>query len=260
MPRNRGPAKQPAIPELTAPRFAASPALKAELLREIDLFDGLSADDVRDIAESLPVERLTPGAILTSPDDEAERLFIIKRGRVRVYRLTSEGEQLTLDILGPGRIVGRMRWLQHGMGGVYAEAIDETLICYFTPEELQSLLERHPIITINIVRYLNERLEGCEAEREMLAFASVEQRLAARLLALARQFGRAAADGAVVIDLRLTHQELAGMIGTTRETTSAAIARLRRARLIEMRNQQVVVRDIRGLQGRSAAGSAAGAM
>jgi len=80
---------------------------------------------------------------VTSPDDEVERLHIVKRGRVRLYRLTPDGKQLILD---KGRIVGRMSWLGQELGDVYAEAVEEALICSFTPEELRRLIDRFPAV------------------------------------------------------------------------------------------------------------------
>lgn len=83
---------------------------------------------------------------MTSPDDEDERLHIVKRGRVRLYRLTPDGKQLTLEILDKGRIVGRMSRLGQNLSDVYAEAVEEALICSFTPEELRRLIDRFPAV------------------------------------------------------------------------------------------------------------------
>jgi len=83
---------------------------------------------------------------VTSPDDEDERLHIVKRGRVRLYRLTPDGKQLTLEILDKGRIVGRMSRLGQNLSDVYAEAVEEALICSFTPEELRRLIDRFPAV------------------------------------------------------------------------------------------------------------------
>ena len=83
---------------------------------------------------------------MTSPDDEDERLHIVKRGRVRLYRLTPDGKQLTLEILDKGRIVGRMSRLGQNLSDVYAEAVEEALICSFTPEELYRLIDRFPAV------------------------------------------------------------------------------------------------------------------
>ena len=154
--------------------------LKAGLLREIDLFAGLSEVDLMRISRTLPMTTCPRGGLITSPEEVDERVYIVKRGRVRLYRLTPDGRQLTLDILDKGRIVGRMPSLGQQLAETYAEAIEDALICSFTPSELRELIGRYPAIGMNMIRYLSGRLATSERERELLAYRSVEQRLAAR--------------------------------------------------------------------------------
>jgi CRP-like cAMP-binding protein len=244
--RQPGPAMEPPSgPPLT------EADLKAALLREVDLFAGLSPAQLKEISQTLPMQTCHVGGLVTSPDDQDERLYVIKRGRVRLYRLTPDGKQLTLEILDKGRIVGRMAWLGQQLTDAYAEAIEDALICSFTPQELQRLIDRFPGVGVNIIRYLSGRLAVSEREREVMAFRSVEQRLAARLIELVERFGQPT-DGGTAIDARLTQQELADMIGTSRETLATTVATLREQGVIEMHNQRVVVLDperVRALAG-----------
>jgi len=221
--------------------------LKAGLLREVDLFAGLSLAELREISRTLPMTTCQTGGLVTSPDVDDERLYIVKRGRVRVYRLTPDGKQLTLDILDKGRIVGRMAWLAQELNDVYAEAIEDAVICSFTPLELQRLIDRFPSIGVNIIRYLSDRLAASEREREVMAFRSVEQRLATRLMELADRFGLPEGSG-IAIEARLTQQELADMIGTSRETLATTVSSLRERGVLEMQNQRVVIRDMERLR------------
>jgi CRP/FNR family cyclic AMP-dependent transcriptional regulator len=221
--------------------------LKVGLLREIDLFAGLSVDQLREISRTLPMTTCQTGGLVTSPDDEGERLYIVKRGRVRLYRLTPDGKQLTLDILDKGRVVGRMSWLGQELTDAYAEAIEDAVICSFTPQELRRLIDRFPGIGLNIIRYLSDRLAASERERELMAFRTVEERLAARLMELAERFGRPI-DGGVEIDARLTQQELADMIGTSRETLAMTISSLREQGVLDMERQRVVIREVERLR------------
>ncbi len=217
--------------------------LKAGLLREVDIFAGLSPAELKEISRTLPMQTCQVGGLVTSPDDDDERLYVIKRGRVRLYRLTPDGKQLTLELLDKGRIVGRMAWLGQQLTDAYAEAIEDALICSFTPAELRRLIDRFPNVGVNIIRYLSGRLAASEREREVMAFRSVEQRLAARLVELSERFGQPTEDG-VAIDVRLTQQELADMIGTSRETLATTVASLRERRVLDMHNQRVVILDL----------------
>ena len=216
---------------------------KLGLLREIDLFEGLSDDDIEAIGHVTAMTHCTPGQRILSPDDRAERIHILKRGKVRVYRVTPDGKQLTLDIYGKGMILGDMRLHgQEPIPGVFAETLDEAVICTISPHEMRRLIERFPPIGVNIIAYLSRQLREAERGLESMAYQPVSQRLARRLIDLSARFG-AKTERGTLIDARLTQQELAEMIGTTRETLTHALADFRRLGLLDTEKQHVLIRD-----------------
>ncbi|MDP8905105.1 MAG: Crp/Fnr family transcriptional regulator [Chloroflexota bacterium] len=216
---------------------------KLGLLRELDLFRGLSEADIEAIGHATTMSFCTPGQILISPDDPPERIHIVKKGRVRVYRMTPDGRQLTLDIYDRGTILGDMRMLgQDRLPETYVEAVDEAVICSLTPDELRRLIERFPAIGVNVISHLATRLQEAERELEAMAYQHVGQRLARKLIDLAHRFGVKTVRG-TLIEARLTQQELADMIGTTRETLAHTIADFRRQGLVTTERQRVVIRN-----------------
>jgi len=216
---------------------------KLGLLHELDLFRGLTDADIAAIGHATTMTHCSPGQLLLSPDDPVERIHIVKKGRVRVYRLTPDGKQLTLDIYEPGTILGDMRMLgQDRLPEAYAEAIDAGVICTIGQDELGRLIELHPTIGLNVIRHLATRLHGAERELEAMAYQRVGQRLARKLIDLGQRFGVKSVRG-TIIDARLTQQELADMIGTTRETLAHTIGDFRRRGLLSTRQQRVVIRD-----------------
>jgi CRP/FNR family transcriptional regulator, cyclic AMP receptor protein len=222
---------------------------KLGLLSEVALFAGLSEEDIADIGHSTTMTRCTRGQQILSPDDPPERIHIIKKGRVRVYRITPDGKQLTLDIHDKGTILGDMQLLGQGrLPEAYAEAIDDAVICTITPGELRRLIERHPLIGVNIIAHLTRRLDAAERELEAMAYHRVDQRLARKLLDLGQRFGVKTERG-TLIQARLTQQELAEMIGTTRETLAHTLGDFRRSGLIDTERHQVVIRDAERLSG-----------
>ncbi|MEP7159428.1 MAG: Crp/Fnr family transcriptional regulator [Chloroflexota bacterium] len=216
---------------------------KLGLLHELDLFRGLSETDIEAIGHATTMTFCTPGQLLLSPDDPAERIHIVKKGKVRVYRLTPDGRQLTLDIYDKGTILGDMRMLgQDRLPEAYAEAVEAGVICMITPDELRQLIELHPTIAVNVIRHLATRLQETERELEAMAYERVGQRLARKLIDLAQRFGVKTVRG-TLIQARLTQQELADMIGTTRETLAHTISDFRRRGLVSTARQRVVIHD-----------------
>jgi CRP-like cAMP-binding protein len=216
---------------------------KLGLLRELELFSGLSDADIEAIGHATTMTHCRPGQLILSPDDMPDRIHILKKGRVRVYRVTPDGKQLTLDIYDKGTILGDMRLLgQDRLPEAYAETIDAAVICTITPDELRRLIERYPIIGVNIISYLSARLREAERELEAMAYQRVGQRLARKLVDLAQRFGVQTVRG-TLIDARLTQQELAEMIGTTRETLAHTVSDFRRRGLLDTGSHHVLIRD-----------------
>ena len=216
---------------------------KLGLLRELELFNGLSDVDVAAIGHATTMTHCHPGQVILSPDDPPDRIHILKKGKVRVFRVTPDGKQLTLDIYDKGTILGDMRLLgQDRSPDAYAETIDAAVICTITPDELRRLVERHPIIGVNIITFLSRRLQEAERELEAMAYQRVGQRLAKKLIDLGQRFGVETVRG-TLIQARLTQQELAEMIGTTRETLAHTLADFRRRDLLDTEHHQVVIRD-----------------
>jgi CRP-like cAMP-binding protein len=216
---------------------------KLGLLRELELFSGLSDADIAAIGHATTMTHCRPGQVILSPADPPERIHILKKGKVRVYRVTPDGKQLTLDIYDKGTILGDMGLLgQDRVAEAYAETIDAAVICTITPDELRRLVERYPVIGVNIITFLSSRLREAERELEAMAYQRVGQRLARKLIDLGQRFGVETVRG-TLIQARLTQQELAEMIGTTRETLAHTLSDFRRRDLLDTEHHQVVIRD-----------------
>jgi CRP/FNR family transcriptional regulator, cyclic AMP receptor protein len=216
---------------------------KLGLLAEVALFAGLSETDIEAIGHATTMTRCVRGQRILSPDDPPDRIHIIKRGRVRVYRISPDGKQLTLDIHEKGTILGDMTMLGQGrIAEAYAEALDDGVICTITPDELRRLIERYPTIGVNIIRHLSRRLESAEREIEAMAYQRVDQRLARKLLELGQRFGLRTERG-TLIQAQLTQQDLAEMVGTTRETLAHTLGDFRRRGLLDTTQHRVLIRE-----------------
>jgi CRP/FNR family transcriptional regulator, cyclic AMP receptor protein len=234
---------------MTTPAQSRSFAEKVGLLSEVALFAGLSEADMQAIGHATTMTHCVRGQQILSPDDPPDRIHIVKKGRVRVYRMTPDGKQLTLDIFEKGTILGDMELLgQDRLPEAYAETIEDAVICTITPDELRRLIERYPTIGVNIIQHLSRRLEAAERELEAMAYQRVDQRLARKLLDLGQRFGVKTERG-TLIQARLTQQELAEMIGTTRETLAHTLGDFRRNGLIDTDRHQVIIRDAEELAG-----------
>ncbi len=179
------------------------------------------------------------GTVLISPNQHSEVLFILKKGRVRLYRLAADGRSLTTAIIEAGQIFGEMVTLGQQMDDTYGEAIDRCVVCIMSRSDVYQLLLSDPRISARIAETLGARVAELERRLGDTVLMSVPSRIASALAAMASS-GRG--------DVRLTHEQLADLIGTTRETTTKVLGDLRERGLINLRRGRISVTDADGLR------------
>lgn len=208
-------------------------------LSEFDIFRDLTEEEMEGIARSAPMREVAFGALLISPDLHGEVLFILKKGRVRLYRLAADGRSLTTAIIEAGQIFGEMVTLGQQMDDTYGEAIDRCVVCIMSRNDVYQLLLSDPRISARIAETLGARVAELERRLGDTVLMSVPSRIASALAAMASS-GRG--------DVRLTHEQLADLIGTTRETTTKVLGDLRERGLINLRRGRISVVDAPGLR------------
>ncbi len=211
-------------------------------LLTIDIFRGLGSQDFGVIGHEIEKRTCCKGQILYSQEDPVEALFLLKRGRVRLYRLTPSGKRLELAVIEPGTFFGEMPLLGESMRNTYAEALEDALICVLSRTDIERLVCAHPQVALRIIEVLGQRLALCEARLEEVAYRSVPARIAAVLVRLSQE----QLDEVVEI----THQELGDMIGALRETVTKTLDEFQQTGLVELSRGRIVLRNVVGLQAR----------
>jgi CRP-like cAMP-binding protein len=212
-------------------------------MSEVDIFADLSAAEMDAIAAAAPMRTYAAGELLYSPHKPVQTLFILKRGRVRVFRVAADGRALTTAIITPGTIFGEMVLLGQHMYDNYAEALDESVVCVMSREDVHRFLLSDPRIAARITTILGERLIEMERRLSDTVFKSVPQRIAGALCTLAGQqrvLSRA-------IHVRLTHEQLAALVGASRETTTKTLNELADRGLLQLHRGKITILDPDGL-------------
>jgi CRP-like cAMP-binding protein len=214
-------------------------ARKPEYLKAMEIFEPLSPDQWTWLLESTVMITCERGRVFYQPDDLGEALFIVKRGKVSLYRLTSDGRKLVTDTLGPYTIFGEMGLIGQRMYGCHAEATEDSLICVLSRSDMQDLVRRNPDVALLLLAEVERRFQEREAELEALAFRGLPARLAALLLREANVDG----------EIRgVTHQELAERLGTYRETVSQMLGRFRDEGVILTAPKRIDILDVDALR------------
>jgi CRP/FNR family cyclic AMP-dependent transcriptional regulator len=160
--------------------------------------------------------------------DPTRLVYLIKRGKVRIARLTPDGKEVTVAVLGAGDMFGEETLFDAAARSTIAICIEESLLCTAKADDLFGLLSRNPALALNVARILSDRLGDASATMEDLAYARVPDRLMHLFARLAGEHGVEAGDR-VELHVRLTHADIASLIGSSRETVSLEMANLVRA-------------------------------
>ena len=209
---------------------------KLGYLSDIELFRDLSE---RDMSELDRVTTMTPvprGRVFYRPEEVGEVLFLLKEGRVQLYRISPEGKKLVIATLGHGTLFGEMALLGQQMHNTFAEALDDCLIYVMSRADLERLILNKPVVGLRMLEITGRRLNDAEARLEDMAFKGIPARLASLLLRLAAE--RQSRD-----ILGLTHQDLAETIGTYRETATQVLNDMKAQGLIEIGRKRITIKD-----------------
>jgi CRP/FNR family transcriptional regulator len=216
------------------------PENKVWYLKHSRLFERAS-DETIACCEHLFVQAVcTKGKILFQQGDPANFVYLVKRGMVRIARRTSDDKDIMIAILGPGSIFGEEVVFSNVERTTVAICTTESLLCMARAEHVYGLLTRYPQLAINVAKYLHEQRDNALAIAEDLAYLSVPDRLLRLFARLAHEYGKPVRDG-VLLDIRLTHADLASLIGSTRETISVQLAQLAQDGRIRLDGRSIVV-------------------
>jgi CRP/FNR family transcriptional regulator, cyclic AMP receptor protein len=233
--------RAPAPPEapLSAGEHSRS-QMKRDYLSKQMLFCDLPAAEIGALERQIRMVTCPKGRILYSQEDRAEALFLLKHGRVRLYRLTPSGKRLELATLGPGMFFGEMPLLGESLRHAFAEAVEDSLICVMSRVDVERLIRDKPAVALRMIEAMSQRLAEAQARLEEVAYSSVAARIAAVLLRLS--------EGRTSEMVLMTHQELGDMVGAVRATVTEVLNELQAAGLVELQRGHIRLRDSAGLR------------
>ena len=214
---------------------------KLGYLSEMELFQDLSDKEMAELDRVTTMTNVPKGRVFYRPEEPTEVLFILKQGRVQLYRISPEGKKLVITTLGPGTLFGDMALLGQWMHNTFAEAVEDCLICVMSRTDLERQVVRKPEVALRMLDITSRRLREAEGRLEDLAFKGIPARLASLLLRLSEEQEGERITG-------LTHQDLAETVGTYRETATQVLNDLKSQGLIDIGRKRITVLDLEGLQ------------
>lgn len=216
-------------------------------LENFNLFEGLSKDKMMELARKLRMHRLNKGQVIYFPEEPSDSIFLVKEGQVKLSRISDDGKEIITSVLNPGEIFGEESLGEGARRQDIATAMDETLICTISRRDFEELLIENPRFNLRITKLIGFKLQRVERELESLVFKDSPSRVIEFLVRYANDYGKKIGFE-IFIKSALTHQDIANLTATSRQTVTTVLNRLREKNLIGFTRSTIIIRDLEKLR------------
>lgn len=221
-----------------------------DVLRQAPLFSGLDDEAAGLIESSMGAVSLKRGEVLFNEGDDGNQLYVVTEGKIKLGRTSADGRENLLAILGPGQMFGELSFFDPGPRSATCTAVTDVDLKSLGHDALLPVLASHSDVALALLHQLAGRLRRTNEVVGDLVFSDVPGRVAKALLDLASRFGRRADDG-VHVNHDLTQEELAQLVGASRETVNKALADFASRGWLRLEPRSVVILDLERLQRRA---------
>jgi len=213
-------------------------------LKQCNLFEQLTADEIRELERRARVRKFARGTPVYLPMDAAEGVLLLAKGRVKICGFSPEGKQTILALIEPGEIFGELAVLDESSRDEHAEAAVNCTVVLIPADAIRTLMDQRPGFTLGVTRLIGWRRKRIERRLKYLLFHSNRERLTHLLLELVEDYGRPTPADGIEISIKLSHQDLASIIGSTRESVTILLGQLRDEGCLRIVRRSIFVTDV----------------
>ena len=213
-------------------------------LEQFNLFQVLKEDEKKSLGKKACMENFSKGDHIYLPSSQQKRVYLLKKGHVKITHLMEDGREHIVDIIGPGQIFGK--YLSgHENTEETTQALDDVLICYFELEDWNQYIQNHPAFSFTVLKMLGQSVKKLQSQVIHLQFLDTSSRIIKVLLDLIDNHGRKIGLGdQVEVKLYLTHQDIAKLAGTSRQTVTSYLRSLEKEDLLTYNRSRILVKDL----------------
>ena len=213
------------------------------IISAIPLFNGLPADQLSAIRQIAVEKKFNKGQTIFSEEDETKGLFVVVDGRVKIYKVSSEGKEQILHIIEAGQSFGEVTVFTGQQMPANAQTLAKSRLLLFPRSAFVGLVTANPSLALNLLAIMSKKLRQFAVQIENLSLKEIPARLASYLIYLAEEQGSADA-----VTLNISKGQLASLLGTIPETLSRIFAKLSGQNLIRVEGPKITLLDLEGIE------------
>lgn len=212
-------------------------------MKQCNLFSHVAPEDIAWLEGHSRMRKLKRGEPIYLPSQSADGVVLVASGRVKICHSTPEGKQSIIDFIDAGEIFGELALLDSQHRDEYAETAEKTTLVMIPKREMQALIRKYPRIVLGVTKLIGLRRQKVERRLRNLLFRSNRERVIHLLMELAEKYGETTSEG-IGLKIRLSHQEMAGVIGSTRETVTVVLGQLQNESLLTIARRKIIIKDL----------------
>ena len=211
-----------------------------EYLKHIPIFEELAPADLAAINEVTIERRYKKNMIIFMEGEPGEGFHYIKSGKVKIAQMAADGREHIINILGPGEVFAEVLLFNRGPYPATSVALEDSVVGIIKNNDLENVVAENSRIALHIIRVMSKKLIHAQMKIRTLALSDTVSRTAQVLVRLSRQYGQPVAGG-VQIAIDMTRQDLANLVGTTRETVSRVLSSLKKDKIIDFDIHKITI-------------------
>lgn len=223
---------------------------RKQLIAGVPLFQSLTESDRETLAGSFVRHSFDRGEMIFRQGDQGVHLYLVESGRIKITTLAPDGREAFVAIMGPGQVFGELSLFEGQQRTADARAMEPTLLHALAHDDFRPYVAAHPEVAWELLRVLARMVRRQDQAIQDMVFLDVGGRVARRLLDLAQQHGDPSGDGTVRIDVPITQEELAQMVGASRESVNKALGSFMDRGWVTLEGRHYIITDTDSLQRR----------
>jgi CRP-like cAMP-binding protein len=223
---------------------------RKELIARVPLFQSLTESDRETLARSFVRHTFDRGEMIVRQGDPAAHLYLVESGRVKITTLAPDGREAFVAIMGPGQVFGELSLFESGQRTADARAMEPSVLHALAHADFRPYVGAHPEVAWELLTVLSRIVRRQDQAIQDMVFLDVGGRVARRLLDLADQHGEEAGNGAVRVAVPITQEELAQMVGASRESVNKALGSFMDRGWVALEGRHYVIADADALRRR----------
>lgn len=216
-------------------------------LRRIPIFSELPNDQLIKISQLEIKKKYPKGSIIFYEGEPGEAFYYIQSGKIKIYKTSFDGREVILNIFAEGAILAEVTMFNDIEYPATAEVIEDAVIGMVYNRDIEKMVLQNRELSLQVIKVLSKRLYHSQMNVKEMALNDTYVRTIKVLVNLAEEYGKSTTKG-IEIDLSMTRQDIANIVGTTRETASRALSQLKKKEYIDMYGKSIIIKDIKKLK------------